>query len=299
MNLAQLDHLLALAETGSFSRAAERLHLTQSALSRSIQALEHELGLKLVDRIGRRNEITPSGRAIVDRARRVVFEASELVGSAALLKAGSAGAIRVGLGSGPGAVLMTPLLIEMAQRHPRVKVSISRGATQLQVQSLRARTLDALVIDERSLVPAADLLIESCPELRAGFICRGGHPLTRRARVGFESLLRYPIASTPLSDAVARVLVERYGPRAHPSQLVTLRCEEISSLLDAARATDAIFLGIVAAARAPIARGELVELPLAPPLASTARFALVTLAGRTEPPAMRVLRAFVAAQMHE
>ena len=86
MNLRHLEHWLALAETGSFSRAAEKLHITQSALSRSIQALEEELGGPLVDRIGKRNELTPLGRSVLERARRIVHEASELkLGAACLL----------------------------------------------------------------------------------------------------------------------------------------------------------------------------------------------------------------------
>ena len=62
MNLRHLEHWLVLADTGSFSRAAEKLHITQSALSRSIRALEDDLGGPLVDRVGKKNELTPMGR---------------------------------------------------------------------------------------------------------------------------------------------------------------------------------------------------------------------------------------------
>ena len=114
MNLRHLEHWLALAETGSFSRAAEKLHITQSALSRSIQALEEELGGPLVDRIGKRNELTPLGHAVLERARRIVHEAAELKLGAAALQQGGMGTLRLGLGSGPGAMLMTPWLVHMA-----------------------------------------------------------------------------------------------------------------------------------------------------------------------------------------
>ena len=157
MNLKHLEHLLALAETGSFSRAAARLHLTQSALSRSIQALEEELGGRLLDRIGKRNELTPLGHTVVARARRITLEASELKRSAELLRQGDLGSIRVGLGAGPGALLMTPLLQHIARFCPGVKVSISRGSTELQLVQLRARQLDALVIDVRRIAPAPAL----------------------------------------------------------------------------------------------------------------------------------------------
>ena len=120
-----LEHLLAVADTGSFSRAAEQQHLTQSALSRSIQTLEDDLGARLIDRGGKRNELTPLGQAVAVCAWRMVFEAAELRRSTALLKQGDLGAIRIGLGSGPGAMLMTPFLIHMARRHPGVQVSVS------------------------------------------------------------------------------------------------------------------------------------------------------------------------------
>ena len=88
MNLKHLAHWLALAETGSFSRAAEKLHITQSALSRSIQVLEEDLGGPLVDRVGKKNELTPLGQLVLKRAQRIVHEAKELQQGAALLQQG-------------------------------------------------------------------------------------------------------------------------------------------------------------------------------------------------------------------
>ncbi|WP_157991659.1 LysR family transcriptional regulator, partial [Caldimonas tepidiphila] len=73
MTLVQLRHLISLAESGSFSRSAEALCLTQPALSRSILALEQELGQPLFDRIGRRSELTPFGREALARARQLVL----------------------------------------------------------------------------------------------------------------------------------------------------------------------------------------------------------------------------------
>jgi DNA-binding transcriptional LysR family regulator len=111
--------------------------------------------------------------------------------------------------------------------------------------------------------------------------------------VSFDSVLEYPIASSPLSHEVARMLVDHFGPRANPAQMTTLQCEEIASLMDVVRQTDAIFLGIVGAARQGLADGSLVELPMAPPFLGGARLALITLAGRTELPVMKVFRQFV------
>ena len=299
MNLRHLEHWLALADTGSFSRAAEKLHITQSALSRSIQALEDDLGGLLVDRVGKKNELTPLGRSVLERARRIVHEAQELKQGAALLQQGGLGSLRVGLGSGPGAMLMTPWLRYMAEHHPTVQVSVSRGPTELQLVQLRERELDALVVDVRRVAVAPDLNMTHVVEMPAGFVCRQGHPVLQRypGSVPFEALLDYPLASTPLSQEVARLLVNHYGPRANPAQLTTLQCEEIASLMDVVSQTDAIYLGIVGAARQGLADGSLVALDMDPPFLGGARLALITLAGRTELPVMSVFRSFVAQQM--
>lgn len=294
MTLVQLRHLISLAQTGSFSQSASALFLTQPALSRSIRALEAELGQPLFDRVGRRSELTPFGRDALDRARELVLAAEDLRERARLSGDSQAGLLRVGMGSGPGAMLMTPLLLKVAQDRPRLRVQIARASTERLVQALRERDLDALVVDARSLRPAPDLKTQALHDMRGAFLVRRGHPLARRrSRPAFDDLLPFPIASTPLSDEVARVLVERYGPQAHPDACVTLRCEELPSLVDAARHSDAVLLAIRAAAP------DLVELNLQPPLAASARFALVTLQRRTEPPSVDMLRALMAAHLRD
>ena len=284
MTLVQLRHLIELATNGSFSHSAIKLHLTQPALSRSIKALEGELGQPLFDRIGRKNELTVFGSHIVQRARVLVDEAKDLRQTSVQLQKGDIGQFRIGMGSGPGAMLMTPLLMLMATNYPRAHIDISRGSTVLLVQALRERFLDALILDIRSLQPSVDLKVEVLQEMAGAFMCRPGHPLAKKRSVPFAMLHDYPIASTPLSDEVARILIERFGPQAHPDQLVNLRSEEISSLLDVARMSDAVVLAIRASAP------DLVELPISPPLNAKARFGLVTVASRTAPPLLDKVR---------
>lgn len=294
MTLVQLRHLIALAESGSFSKSAQAMCITQPAFSRSIRALEDELGMPLFDRIGRRSELTPFGRDVAARAKQLVSEAGELRDSGRQMREGQGGAMRIGMGSGPGAMLMTPLLMHMATHHPKVRVVVARGGTELLTQALRARTLDALVLDARSLAPGADLEVGMLREMRGVFMCRCGHPLARRrSGVRFEDVQRYPIASTPLSDEVARSLIETYGPEAHPSQCVTLQCEEVSSLVEVARQTDAVLLAIRAAAP------DLVELRMTPPLERSARFGLVTLRRRTEAPGLAIVRQLMESLLHD
>ena len=298
MNIKHLEHLLALADTGSFSRAAEKLFITQSALSRSIQSLEDDLGGKVLDRIGKRNELTPLGLDVVARARHIVRDAAELRHSAKLLKDGGRGAISVGLGSGPAALLMVPLMCAAAAQ-PGMRVAVTQGPVELQIQQLRSRQLDAMVVDMRRVIPGADLNIESLVELQAGFVTRDKHPLSRKRSVSLSDVLRFPVACTPLSDEVARALVDQYGLQANPAEMVTLRCDDINAQLATVAQTDAIYLGAIAAARDRLRDGSMVELQIKPRLRATARFAYVTLAGRTEAPAMAYFRQFLHAHLHE
>ena len=287
MTLVQWRHFVALAQLGSFVKAAQAQCLTQPALSRSIRALEDELGLPLFDRIGRRVELTPLGRATLSRARQLLADADELQASAPKLLGHEGGTLRIGMGAGPAALLMAPLLMQVAQTQPRLRLEIARGGTALLVQGLRERHLDALVVDARSLPPAPDLNAQHLHQMRGAFMVRPGHPLLAQAAVGFAELRAYPLAATPLSDEVARTLVERYGPQAHPDECITLRCEDLPSLVTVTAHSDAVLLAIRAAGP------DLRELPMQPALEATARFALVTLARRTEPPGLALVRSLM------
>jgi DNA-binding transcriptional LysR family regulator len=284
MTLVQLRHFLELANTGSFSKSAVKLHVSQPALSRSIQTIEDEFGHQLFDRVGRKSELTAFGQYIYVQARELVDRANNLKQSGQQLLSGQTGKVRIGLGSGPGALLMTPLLAHMATEYPQGHLEISRGSTLLLVQALRDRHLDALVLDIRSLNPSSDLVVETLCEMPGAFMCRKGHPLSKARQVTLARVKEFPVASTPLSDEVARILVDRYGPDAHPDVLVNLRCEEISSLLDVVRSTDAIMVAVRSLAP------ELVVLKMSPELNATAKFGWVSLRSRSESPLCGYLR---------
>ncbi|MDZ4186825.1 MAG: LysR family transcriptional regulator [Hydrogenophaga sp.] len=285
MTLVQLRHFVVLAEVGSFVQACKALFLTQPALTRSIQALEDELGGQLFDRLGRRIALTPFGNEALQRARRLVADAEALKQTGKGLHAGLIGSLRVGLSSGPGALLSLPLMLHMAEHHPKLQLQISRGNTAVLIDALREQLLDAAVVDVRSVRPSADLQFAQAFELPAGFLVRPDHPLTLLGRaVTLDEVRAYPVASTPLSDEVARVMIGRYGPQANPDDLVTLRCDETQSIVEVARRSLAIVLTAEAAAPG------LVPLDMSPPLNATARFGLVTLAQRQEAPALRLLR---------
>jgi len=214
-----------------------------------------------------------------------------------LLQGGGRSAISVGLGSGPAALLLVPLL-KLAAQTPLMHVSATQGPVELMVQQLRSRQLDAMVVDMRRVVPSTDLNIESLAELRAGFVVRAGHPLASKKKVCLAEIVNFPVASTPLSDEVTRLLIDQYGQQANPAEMVSLRSDDVMSLISTVTQTDAVFLGVMAAASEGLESQRLVEIDLKPKLIANARFAFVTLAGRTEAPAMAHFRQFVSKQLN-
>ena len=122
MNLRQLQTLITIADAGGFASAAGRLHLSQPAATRQIQALEAELGVLLFDRIGRRLQLTSEGEDIVRRGRRLLQEADSLRDRADALRGGLAGTLRVGGSPQHIETVLAPFVTRFRRRHPDIEV---------------------------------------------------------------------------------------------------------------------------------------------------------------------------------
>jgi DNA-binding transcriptional LysR family regulator len=276
MTLTQLRHFIGLAKAGSFVKASGQLFMTQPALSRSIKSLEDELGQLLFDRSGKKIELTSFGRSVLQRSQALLEEADALKSSGKVLSPTDSGRVRLGLSSGPGAMLTAPIMLHFARHFPQFHVEIVRANPNALTQMLRDRVVDALVIDIRSMRPSPDLHVTQMGELKGAFMCRQEHPLALLPKVTISQLRQYPVASIPLSDELARVLVERYGEKAHPDVLVKYSSDEISHLIQVAEHADTVLLAIRASAP------HLTEIKMSPPLNDKARFGLVTLANKAQ-----------------
>jgi len=271
----QLRHFTVLAQLASFAKASKALFITQPALSRSIKALEEELGQLLFDRVGRRIELTSFGQTSLKRAQELLEGLNDLKKSGQKLTPTTQGLYRLGLSSGPGALLATPLLSHVAHHFPNVKIEIYRANTQTLVELLKDRRVDGLVIDLRAMQPDSDLYVEETFEFRGEFMCRQGHPLLKLKSLPFAKLLEYPMASTPLSDELARLLVSHYGESAHPNVMIRLASDEIHDLIEVALVSDTVVL----AARA--AGSQLSVLKVEPELKASAKYAIVSVKKRS------------------
>lgn len=122
MNLRQLQTLIIIADAGGFAPAVGRLHLSQPAASRQIQALEAELGVRLFDRIGRHVQLTAEGEDIVRRTRRLLQEADSLRDRADELKSGLIGTLRVGASPQNIETVLAPFVSKFRRDHPGIEV---------------------------------------------------------------------------------------------------------------------------------------------------------------------------------
>jgi DNA-binding transcriptional LysR family regulator len=156
MEFHQLRYFTAAAEDLSISRAAQRLHVTQPALSRQIAALEAELGVALFDRVKKRIVLTDAGRFFLPKARQIICDAET-----------SAQQLREQFGDAPRTLrlgflsvflddLVTPAMREFRQRHPKARVSLFELPPRAQLDRLRTHELDAAIlgnIEEAAVLP--------------------------------------------------------------------------------------------------------------------------------------------------
>jgi DNA-binding transcriptional LysR family regulator len=147
MDTRQLAAFCEVVDRRSFSLAAERLGVTQPAVSLQIRSLEKRLGQQLLDRSGRRVEPTEAGWRVYRNAQRMLTLEEQLVGE---LESGSEGALsgtlEIGASTGPGGTVLPVLLCEFQDRHPEVRIALSVSETQRIVERVAERELELGVV---------------------------------------------------------------------------------------------------------------------------------------------------------
>jgi len=205
MELRQLAHFVAVAEEGSFTRAAEREHIVQSGISASVAALERELGVELFRRLPRGVERTSAGNALLVEARRALSAVA--AGTAAAKSTGGSltGALTVAAVS--GATLALPLariVRDFRLAHPEVALKVHEKSTRT-YHDLRAGRADLFIAPGPPPAGITSVVLSQWPIVLA---CPESHPLAREASVDLAELASEPLIDVPLS-AATRVLVDR------------------------------------------------------------------------------------------
>lgn len=144
--LRQLEFLCAIADQGSFSRAAESCHVTQPTLSAAIKEVEGLLGVQLVERESRGASLTQAGEAAVERARNILSDTADLVSAARQAGAPLSGSFRLGAIPTIAPFLLPRTLKALRKVHPGLKLYLREDQTERLIDALRARKLDAALI---------------------------------------------------------------------------------------------------------------------------------------------------------
>jgi DNA-binding transcriptional LysR family regulator len=157
MDTRQLAAFCAVVERKSFSQAADRLGVTQPAVSLQVRALEEKLGRRLLDRSGRRVEPTEAGRRLYRSAQRMLLLEEQLLEDVAGADVGRlTGTLDIGASTGPGAHLVPLLLCEFQRAHPDLRVALSISDTQAVIERVVGREVELGVVGalrrHRSLV---------------------------------------------------------------------------------------------------------------------------------------------------
>jgi len=147
MDTRQLAAFCAVVELHSFSQAAERLGVTQPAVSMQIRALEERFGLRLLDRSGRRVEPTEAGQRLYRGAQRLIMLEEQLQNEVASVEEGELrGRLEIGSSTGPGERVVPLLLCEFQRQSPAVSISLSVFDTQTVVERVAERELELGVV---------------------------------------------------------------------------------------------------------------------------------------------------------
>jgi DNA-binding transcriptional LysR family regulator len=204
MELRQLEYFVAVAEEQSFTRAAERVHISQSGVSAQIRQLERELGAELLDRSARTVTLTVAGKAALGQAR-ATLAAARAVGQAVDEVTGLIrGRLTIGMVIG---CTLTPLFDALAafhRAHPGVEISLLEGNSDRLVEEVRAGTVDLALVGTASAAPdGLDALTLIRERLVVGV--PAGHPLAEQWRVTLRDIAAHPIVCMPLGTGLRTV----------------------------------------------------------------------------------------------
>jgi LysR family hydrogen peroxide-inducible transcriptional activator len=146
MEFHQLRYVCAIAETGSFSRAAERCQVAQPSLSQQVLKLEEDLGTKLFDRLGRSIRLTEAGRAFLPHARSILSQMEMARSSVADKCADIRGSVAVGAIPTVAPYLMPGYTTSFARKYPEAKLRIVEETTPILIESLRDLSIDVAIL---------------------------------------------------------------------------------------------------------------------------------------------------------
>ena len=197
MELQQMRYAVAVAEERSFTRAAERCFVVQSALSHQIKALEQEIGIRLFARTSRRVELTPAGEAFVQAARQSLAAAERAVTDAAAATGQIRGTLTIGVIPTVTAVDVPHLLASFHAQHPAVRIALRTGGSEQFVGDIRSGRLDVAFLGLAECTPPHKVATKELSREALVAVLPAAHPLASRGVVTLEDLAKERFVDFP------------------------------------------------------------------------------------------------------
>jgi LysR family cyn operon transcriptional activator len=260
MELRHLRYFTALADCLSFTRAAERVHVTQSTLSHQIRQLEEELGQTLFDRIGKRVVTTEAGELFLAYASRALKEVDQGIATLKPGGGGLTGQVRIGATHTFNIGLIPECVALCLARHPTVRIRVD----ELSADDITARLLSGeldIGIAYRPSEPGA-LWFEPLYNEEMVLVVGRSHPLARRKRIRMVELHQQRLVLLP-DHFATRALLEECFKASGAEPVVVAEMSTVAPMLGLVQRTDVA--SIVATNAVPAGMGGLVLIPLESP----------------------------------
>jgi len=216
MEFRHLRYFVAVAEERHFSKAAERLHISQPPLSQQIQVLEARLGFDLFDRRFRKVTLTEAGEAFLIRARVILKAVEQAVDEAQRLARGAQGRLAIGFMSAAMLPLITPFLGRFREGYPGVELDLRQMSSAEQTHAVANGALDVALVDVPGRwgplkVDGSELQLRTLREDRMEIALPNGHRLASRRRLALRDL-----------DGETLITLSRYPARGYYDQVLEL-----------------------------------------------------------------------------
>ena len=233
MDNQNLKAFVTVANSGSFSESAEQLHLTQSAISKRIAQLEHQIGKKLFDRIARQVTLTEAGTELLPRAQRILQEYENALQAINDLSGEASGTLRLAISHHLGLHRLPPVLKQFAQQYPKVT---------LDIEFMDSEKAYEQVLHGQSEVAIITLALESHHNIHSQkiwndplrFICAQDHPLATLTKPELKDLAEYPIILPGLNTYTGRIIQNLFQQEGIPlkAPMSTNYLETISTMVE-------------------------------------------------------------------
>jgi LysR family transcriptional regulator, low CO2-responsive transcriptional regulator len=260
MEIRQLRTLIAIAETGTFTAAAQRLHVTQAAISMQIRQLEDELGVQLFVRAPRRVRVTEAGEALCARARAILTEHDAAIAELSSLAASPHYRLRIGTASTRVSAAPLPSILQaLKARHPLAEVTVVSGTSEKLIRQILAGNLDVAFVSLP--VEAADIETEALEKDALVVIASPDHPLARR-RVVTAAMLAAEKLILSESGGNTRRLIDAFFSQARAKPQIAMELGRQAAINRMVEQRLGVSIAPIGAVRDEIRSGRLVSRPI-------------------------------------